>query len=163
MPEIPTAWIAIPAILALIGFIFWFGNWHGAVNSDRAKFAKFIDEIRGDIKKILGRLPPTPVSGTSPLQLTDIGEDISRRLKARDWAQRIAPTLTEKVAGKLPFEVQDFCFEYVKKTFEPTDDQDKELRMAAYEHGLTKDLVLDVLVVELRDRLLESAGLESPD
>ena len=111
-------------------------------------------EIRDDIKQIFSRLPPVPVSNESPLQLTDLGKNISSTLKGRDWAKRTASELVKQIQDKKPFEIQEFCFDYVQKEFKPTSDQDERIRACAYENGLKREQVLEVLVIELRDAIL---------
>ena len=165
-------WINTPAIILVIlavgGLIFKSGQWIQRVNSDRKSFQAFMDEIRSDIKeirddikRIFGRLPSTSITGSSPLKLTDIGEAISRKLDAKSWAKETAPELIPALRQKRPYEIQDACFKYVKETFAPDDEQLVELQACAYEKGIKLEAVLDVLAVELRDRLL--ALLHEPD
>lgn len=140
----------------------------------REEFHGYLEEIRKDvrenrettrkigedvevIKATLARFPSAAVSDSSPLHLTDIGESISDALQAREWAERTAAGLGERVKGKRPYEVQDISFEYVKNEFKPTDEQEVEIRTCAYEKGVKRDIVLDVLAVELRDALLKDA------
>ena len=112
-------WWVMPSIVAAVvaaaALIFKIGRWVGSVDSDRDKFRAFMEEVRSDIKEILGRLPPVPVAGGSPIQLTDLGRDISKTLQARAWAERTAAMLGERVKGKSPYEVQGICYDYVKK------------------------------------------------
>ena len=86
-------WLNTPLILTVflivLGVFTSIGIWIGKVNSDRASFKDFMKEIRKDIKTILGRLPPGPVTGSSPLQLTDLGESISQTLEARNWQNEL--------------------------------------------------------------------------
>lgn len=205
------AWWVLPsvtlAVIAVAVLIFKAGRWVDAVDSDRAQFRDFMQEIRDEfhafrkemrdefrtfrkemreefhgylveirkdirenrettrkigedvevIKATLARLPSAAVSDSSPLHLTDIGESISDTLQAREWAERTAAGLGERVKGKRPYEVQDISFEYVKNEFKPTDEQEVEIRTCAYEKGVKRDIVLDVLAVELRDALLKDA------
>ena len=95
--------IVIPVVLGILGFVFWFGKWVGAVNTDRTMFGNFVNEIRSDIKKILGRLPQVTVASTSPLRLTKIGEAISEKLEAGNWAKETALSVASKIEGKQPF------------------------------------------------------------
>ena len=154
-------WWVVPsivvAVMAAAALIFKIGRWVGSVDSDRDKFRAFMEEVRKDIKEILGRLPPVPVAGGGPIQLTDLGRDISETLQAREWAERAAAALGERVKGKPPYEVQDICYDYVKKEFHPTDEQEAKIRTCAYENALDRDKVPDVLAIELRDVLLKGA------
>ena len=81
MPEWITDPRAIAAVVTAIGGI---GYWIGQVNSDRKNFKTFMAEVRDDMAEIrkkfdtiLLRLPPRPVTGGSPLRLTDLGDEIA--------------------------------------------------------------------------------------
>lgn len=126
------------------------------IRENREFSQKISRDVEG-IKATLGQLPSTAISDSSPLHLTDMGESISATLQAREWAERTAAALGERVKGKRPYEVQDISFEYVKNEFRPTEEQEVEIRTCAYEKGVKRDIVLDVLAVELRDVLLKAA------
>ncbi len=119
---------------------------------DRSEILGLIKEIREDIKNIFLRLPPAPVAGSSPLRLTDFGNQISSSIKAEEWANELAPTLLDDVQGKQPFEVDEFCQDYVQQKL--SDLWQGKVAGCAYEFGIDKDGVLAVLRVVLRDELL---------
>ena len=154
MQTILTIFGIFAGAIAVLTLVFKIGDWKGHVDSDREAFKKFIEEIRNDIKKILERLPASTTSGSSPLQLTELGKSISEELKAFDWAKQIAPELIRRVKGKHPYEIQEFCLDYVTREA-VTEDMSKEIQTCAYENGVEKEEVLKVLAVELRDELLE--------
>ncbi len=60
------SWWVIPsiivAVIAVLALIFKIGKWVESVDSDRKDLGEFIKEVRGDIKEILNRLPPSSVS-----------------------------------------------------------------------------------------------------
>lgn len=148
-PLILVAFLAVGSVLVSIGV------WVGSVNADRKSFKEFMNEVRNDIKKILARLPAPTIESGSPIRLTDLGRSVADDLDVGKWVEQVAPSLTARVKGKPPFEVQNFCFDYVKDEFEPDEKQLRKLQMCADENGIDLDAVLDVLAVELRDRLLE--------
>ena len=151
----PVVWIGIISVMSvLIGAIFGIGRWVGTVNANQTSFKAFMTEVRDDIKQILTRLSPATVTSGSPLRLTDLGRAISQTLDASEWAEGIAQTLTERIKGKQPYEIQDFCLEYIGHEFKPTAEQDAKIKACAYENGITSEKVRDVLAVELRDKLL---------
>lgn len=167
-------WVGSPLIvvagLAAASALTSIGIWVGKVNSDQNAFIEFMQEIRTDIKEIRAsihaifiRLPSSPVTGDSPLRLTGLGKSISKALSGRAWAEELAPELAERVRGCQPYEIHDVCFDYVRNEFEPTADLDAKIRACAYEHAMSRDQVLDVVAVELRDRLLELAGTPASD
>ena len=111
-------------------------------------------EVRDDIKEILGRLPSPTVTDASPLQLTDCGKSISERLGAVALAQGLAPRLQAQIEGQTPYEIQEKFFDYVRHEYEPPDEVETRIKTCAYDHGIKRGQVLDVLAVELRDMLL---------
>jgi hypothetical protein len=145
--------VIVISALAAIGAVFAVGKWVGAVNSDRTSLGEFIKEIREDIKKILGRLPPVPVTGASPRTLTDLGRSISIRINAPALAQKLAPELMETLKNKQPYEIQEACFDYVGENV-LTAEHLADFKACAYENGIEIKGVLDVLAVELRDEIL---------
>ena len=151
----PLFWIAFLSLLSVAaGAIFAFGQWKGKVDSDRASFKGFMTEVRNDIKEILGRLPSHTLTGSSPLRLTDLGRTISERLDAPALAQDLAPFLQERIKGKTPYEIQEMCFDYIRHEYKPPDEVEALIKTCAYDNGIDRGQVVDVLAVELRDRLL---------
>ena len=144
----------LTAILALIAAAFKFGSWYGEVNSDRILFKEFMAEVRKDINNILIRLPPLPTTGESPIRLTELGEQISKDIDAKDWAAEMARELIGQTEGMNPFEIQTISFDHAKK-FEPDDALLTKMQLSAFESGIDLDGVRSVLGVELRDCLLQ--------
>ena len=107
--------VIITGTLAVVGVIWRFGVWMGAVNEHMSQVVKFMEEIRDDIKQIFRKLPNTPVSSQSPLQLTELGKSISEKLRGKEWAKNTAPKLMDKIRGKPAYEIQEFCFSYVAR------------------------------------------------
>ena len=151
-------WLANPLVwIGIVAVVFGIGKWVGSVNADRKSFKEFMDEVRDDIKEILQRLPPPrPVTGGSPLTLTDLGRKISERLGAGKLADSLVPLLREQADGKDPYEIQELCFDYVRNTYTPPPHVEALIRMCAFDNALKREQVLDVLAVELRDRFLRS-------
>lgn len=156
---VPIVLVAIAAVTAVGKLLYWMGE----VNVDRNGVNGFMKEIRDDIKKILRRLSAPTIKSGSPIQLTELGRSISDDLHARDWVERIAPSLTQRVKGKRPFEIQNFCFDYVKDEFEPNAAQLVQLQESAYDNAIDLDGVLDVFAIELRDKLLELVRVPTPN
>ena len=90
----------------------------------------------------------------SPLHLTDKGTRISEKLDAKAWADRISESLKDRVQDKQPYDVQDICFDDVRNELTLDEEQDVPIKTCAFEHGIAAGQVLDVLAVELRDKLL---------
>ena len=127
-------------------------EWKEQAERDRSVTQEFMREIRDDIKNIFSRLGPAPVVGKSPLQLTDFGETIAAHVAAYQWAQSLAPTLIDRVEGKQPFQIDEFCDSYVSNELD--EAMETLVSSASYQHALSKDGVRSVLRVVLRDELL---------
>ena len=163
----PLVWIGVLSVTAVvIGAIFGIGQWKGRldaemstlrkdIDSDRGVIRDFMTEIRADIKRVFERLPPaSTVAGASPLRLTELGKKISARLDAGAMADSLVPQLRSRVAGMQSYEIQEFCFTYIKDEYEPTEDGKGLILQCAFDNGIDRDEVLKVIAVELRDRLL---------
>ena len=115
-----------------------------------------VTEIRSEVRKILMRLFSASVSSGSPIQLTDLGRDISKTLQVHEWAENVAVKVGEQVRDKQPYKIQEFCFDYVKTEFKPDNELETRIGMCAFENGIDQDGVLDVFALELRDILLKN-------
>ena len=149
MPDIDGR-IVLGAIVALAGAVFWAGR----MTEFKSNTSKMLQEIRDDVKKIFDRLAPTSVTSGSPLRLTELGQKISRELNAQSWAQRVSEDVSGLATGKEPFEVHEISANFVS-SYQFDDKRDAAIRKCAYENGLERKQVLDVLMVVLRDVLLE--------
>ena len=155
----------------VLGIITWRGNraekregwsgWRGSVDQQLTNHDTWFDglkediqAIRSSIQQIFLRLPPNTVGGSSPLRLTDLGEEVAKAIQADTWAKYQAQSLIDKMLDKRPDEIQDFCFEYVKD-YKPDESLDRAIRVAAYNHGIDRSKVLDVLAIVLRDTLID--------
>lgn len=146
-------WIpAVMAGVAVLTLIWKFAEWKGKVDEQRGTVAKFMDEIRSDIKNIFDRLPPAVVTGKSPLHLTDFGEKIAIWMSAATWAAQVAPALRNDVQGKQPFEIDEIAGSYVQKRL--STERNERVRKCAYEFGIPREGVLSALKIVLRDELI---------
>ena len=129
------------------------GEWKGSVNSR-------LDALEKGLKDILDLFLKrgSPIAGsTSPLTLTELGTEIAEEVSAREWAQNLAGTLiTEiiEVIGKHSYEIEEFCFQYTRGEPLLSEEMNQKVKKIAYEKGVTKRDVLDVLALELRDELI---------
>ena len=149
-------WIRTPAIvvaaIAVIGLLWNAARWTSRIDADLISLKQFTQEIRDDIKQIFQRLPATPVTSNSPLQLTEFGEKIAEWLNAKKWASHQAESLLNKIEGMEPFRVDEFRRQYARTGL--SDKWDKKVAMCAYEFGIDKSGIQSVLRVVLRDELL---------
>ena len=124
---------------------------------------KDIRTIQEDIKRLFSIFPSNPFTTDSPIRLNDLGKTISSELDASDWAKGEAESLIDEVRGKQPFEIQDYCFEYVNgRRYLNSEDRIYRAQDSAYNHGLELGQVLRVVGIELRDALLKTLNLPAP-
>ncbi len=156
-----TATLAIVAVGALV---FKFAEWYGSVNADRKKFDKFIEKIENKLDQILDRiskLSHETLETKSPPRLNALGLEVSKELGAPAWAKKIAPELVPQVRGKQDYEIQKLSFDRTRTSTLVDEEMEIKVEICAYERGLVKGDVLDVLAIELRDELLSIAQQSS--
>ena len=157
----PLIVIAVLAVVSAIGGLIWkVATWKTKVDDDRSIFKStlesFMKEIRDDIKTILGRMDPAVASRASPLSLNKLGKSIAEEMGTYQWATNLAPTLLDKVKGMEPFQIDEFCDQYVYS--ELTDHWQGVVAATAYSKGLTRGDVRTVFHITLRDELLRLTG-----
>ena len=151
-------WWWLAAALAAVGLLIKAAHWAGTISEHKSQVTALLEEVRTDIKKILGRLPVDTVASSSPLTLTDTGREVSEVLRVVDWARHQAKYLQSEIAGMSDYEVQQFCFDFITTRYEPAMKQNRAINDVAYAQGLTREQVLKVFALELRDTLLERIG-----
>ena len=125
------------------------------MDADLRTLKGFMEEIRGDIKKIFAKIGPPLVASESPLRLTELGQEVAECLGAHAWAARVAPELLPQVEGLEPYRIDDFANTHV------TNDRsswDEKIAECAFKFGLKRDDVPPVLRIALRDELLRLTG-----
>ena len=158
--------LSIIVILAIAGVVVRLIIWYANVNSDRSSFKEFmtgienkLEEINKHIIEIFKKLPEQATAGASPLELTDFGHAISEIAGAKKIAKRLSEQLREELAGKADFEIQAACEDYMKNRYKPTADEDIKIKKTQYEKAVSREVVLhQVIMIELRDKLMELAG-----
>ncbi len=149
-------------ILAVATALIRAGMWVGGVNEHKRVVTDFMAEIREDIKKLLRRSGSAGVTGDSPLRLNELGDAIAAELDAASWAQQTAARVRDRVEGERPYEIQEFCLEYLdSEEFRPSEEFTVAIRTCAYDHGLDDDQVRFGLAIVLRDELLATTTVHS--
>ncbi len=118
----------------------------------REEVRQDIREVRQDLKTAFLRLGMEPVSGSSPLRLTEFGERIAADFGAKAWAAGVAPQLRAQVKDFEPFEIDEFCNQYVQTKL--SEQERRRVSRCAYTFGIEAEGVHKVLRVVLRDALL---------
>lgn len=144
-------WLLPGAVLTLGVLIWKAARWTGKVDADLGALKDFMEEIRGDIKKIFAKIGPPLVSSESPLRLTELGEKVAECLDAHGWATRVAPDLLPQIEGFEPYQIDDFANTHVTNH---RSEWEQKIAECAFKFGLKRDDVPPVLRIALRDELL---------
>ena len=144
--------------LGVLVVVFQAGGWKKDVDRDRTRVNNTLRVILRRVNALfreierLGAVRNT-TRRTSPLQLTDLGREVSAQLEASQWATETAHALRAEIQGMEPYRIRDFVKEYVDNT--PLgSEMDAKISRCMSEFALDEQQVLDVLAVELRDVLL---------
>lgn len=166
---VSTAVIAITLLIKIFKSLIGIGEWKGGVNVKIKDFEKYIekvdnfmDEMRKKFDDILERTRATTVQNASPKKLTELGQSVSEIIDASNWAEERANELTDEVAGMSAYDIQSHAFQYAKK-YRYEEDMDARIKQCAFEKGIDRDDVIDVLGIKLRDRLLSLHRLPVPE
>ena len=145
-------------------------RWEGEVDTDRTYVKESLDRLQVAADRILRRLvrltgeEGNTVAGRSRLSLTSLWETASDKIRAKDWANELVPTLAAQVEGKVPYEIQEVCMNLVRSPrFSPPAERRGLVLEVAFDHGLHEADVLEVLAIELRDALLALQKAESDE
>ena len=153
MPE----WVAATpwwVFIGIVGALISVGIWIGSVNTHLKSFKDAVSEIRDDIKKILQWMPSKTIDSGSPLKLTTMGDKVSKSIDTISIVKGLATDLRVKADGKLPYDIQELCFDFIRDEYKPSDEVERDIKKCAYDNGIDRAEVLDVLAVELRDEIL---------
>ena len=143
-------------IAAAILFTYRIGNWKGVIDTKISGIEKDIIEIKKNINEYL--ILPKVMESKSPLHLNEMGKKIQEEIGTVEMAKEIAPVLRESVKDKVPYEIQEICFNFIEKEYKMSRDIEKRFLNSAYNHGLGRYEVAMVLAIDLRDTLLKEEG-----
>lgn len=148
-------WVIVGLILTVAVALFKGSRWTGRVDDRLDTLSAAVTEIRKVLDSVLERIPKPPaVASGSPLRLTSLGERMRDQIGAGDIADRIAETLRERVSGLSAYDVQEVCFLHVRDEWEPDTETEEAIKQCAFDNGSEREEVLNVIAVEVRDRLL---------
>ena len=152
MPDWVSGTVIAVISVAVVTGVIKFAIWTGRADEKFKNLEDFMSEIRTDIKNIFQKLPPPIAAEKSPIELTEYGEELSKKLHAQDWAEKIAPSVLTQVIGKQPFEIHNFCKEFVQGL---SVAEHSGVFERSYENGITEENMKIVLGLVLRDELLK--------
>ena len=152
---------AAAAVVAIGVAIFKSGMWAGSVNTslNSLKDAVFeikesVGKIRDNINGLLYEITSRTLTPGSPLEPNELGQKVSESIDAPAIVKGLAPGLLERADGKPPYDIQEMCFEFIRDEYKPVEDIEKKIKQCAYDNGISRADVMDVLAVGLRDEIL---------
>lgn len=152
-------WMLVGTFVAVATVVFYIGKWVGGINAFKSAALGLLNDIRNDVRTLLDRVPAVHIARGSPLRLTELGKSVSTALDAPAWMGALAAELAERIAeATSPYDIQEFCLAYMRDEFDATADQIARIKQCAYDSGLEKQHVLEILALELRDKLLAQHG-----
>ena len=151
-------WLSVATVLVCIGI--WVGTVSTGLKTTRGALTEIrsdIRDIRHDVASLLRGLLPdrSLLTNDSPLRVTALGEKIARQIGAEEVVTQMARHVRPRVIGKSEYEVQEECFSYLRDQYRPQHNVEERILKSAYDHGLSRGQVIDVLAVMLRDELLK--------
>ena len=130
-----------------------------------------VDEMRRDLAYLKGsldilRTPEQLLKAHSPISLTDEGKRVAMELGAetmisRNW-QNILTIMDADLAGKTPYDIQQYCLEEVSvqpERFFPKEDLDA-IKKYAYSHGRPVELYTRMIGILIRDAYLKYRDID---
>jgi len=118
-------------------------------------------EFRQKVDELVRRSRSTMTVG-SPIQLTKLGENVSATVRAPAWAEEHAVSLAKQFKGVSAYDIQTYSFQYAQD-FEWDQGMDTLIKKAAFEEGISRGEVIDVLGIELRNEILCMMDISVPD
>ncbi len=145
-------------VVTIIGGVVKFSRWTSRVDTKLELFVPFMDEIRKDIKDLFKALGSPVTESASPIQLNEIGQRFSKQIGAADWARKVAADEIDVIKHKEPYQIHEFCIGYVEELFKSDKEeieQTKQIRKLAYEAGISRKQLTQILTIELRDAFIK--------
>ena len=180
--------LSIPTlIIAAISFAYWFGgrknHWDQAASdvrglkpdvsdlkhnmsglkSDVGDLKEDISAIKSFVETLKTLLRPLfDISTASPLKLTDSGEKTAKSIHAYQLAEKYGDRVSlEKDANA--YQIQQACFAFSEKELLSQLDKNERqhLEKQAFEQGTNVAHFLKIIGILIRDRVLQSRGMQS--
>ncbi len=153
---------ALSFLLKHILKILRIGVWIGKVDTKISEFDKFMKRVDDSLKPIDGKftkifdtlIKKQAIASDSPLQLTNFGNEISDTVGVEELARELAPELFDELASKDEYTIQERCSEYVRNEWQPSSEIETVIRKTAFQEGIDRKVVLDVIAIVLRDRII---------
>lgn len=156
-------------LVTKFGGVIWnVSAWKTGVDNTLEYLKDAIKRLEIRIETILQRLPrsvnPAMIEGHSPLQLTELGKQISTDIDAERIAERYLLALTEAYRSMNQYEIQEACFDYAATQIMPDlkahdPEKAKALALYAFNTGKMLDELLQIIGIVLRNKVCKKLGI----
>ena len=154
-------------------------SWKQTVDSELKRQENELDDLEkrfGRFEEKIDRLTELMISSfndrriiqsTSPLTLTDYGEELAEKANAEIIAERYAGQLFKEIENLNEYQIQEFCFDFTKQKLledlKTNDHEDFEvISRLAFNEGIEIDKVTRVIGLVLRDQLIKMKYKKGP-
>jgi len=160
----------IGGVIVLLRTVFAVNKWiiHVNAHTDSAEEIKGkIDDLQTTLERKIDRVMNIavlafvrsrnePVVETkSPPRLAKFGKEISSELKLESVAQGLARELAQQIIDKEDYEIHEFSANFARGEYIPSSQDDENFKKYSFSKGVPREIILEVLAIELRDKLLQ--------
>ena len=156
-------WAAAGIVAALVSIGVWVGTVITNLSSLKEAVRRIedsVDKIRENINGLLHELTSKTLNPGSPLEPNELGQEVSKSIDAPSIVKGLALGLRERADGKPSYDIQEMCFYFIRDEYKPVEDIEKKIKQCAYDNGISRADVMDVLAVKLRDEIFRLIGKE---
>ena len=153
------------------------GEWKGTVEKTLKDLAQKTEALTQRVDKLTQRVDKltqrvdkihevffqrgvaATLENKSPLQLNQLGQDIAKTLDLDALADAHTLLIKDQAEALGPYEIQQLCFRYAQEDLlnelrETSPDQYEAISRTAYQHGISREDILKIVGVLLRDKVL---------
>lgn len=161
------------ALLALavgIWLLWKVPTWKASIEYRLTAVEKSMDEVKQSVANsdrkidaiydfLLRRFGTDIEKSTSPISLTDYGEELARKANAEKIVDRYADRMLRETAGMNTYQTQEHCFAFTKDLLPGELEADDKATFdamtdVAYTDGIPLEKITRVIGISLRDRVL---------
>ncbi len=122
-----------------------------------------MSEILNQTNRVVRSLQIQDLSKTaeskSPRRLSELGHRVSQEINAPVIVEVLLPDVWPEAKDKSPYDVQAMCFDYIFD-WKPTGEVESRIKDSAYQNGISWYETVEVIALQLRDRILERQSQE---
>ena len=173
--NISASLIAIGSMIAFAYFVFkWFAKVNGyekqikEVNTRIDGVNDRLDGVNEHITKIYKLINPDAiVISSSPLQISDIGQEIAKQINADKMFETYKNKLMKKINKKnltTPYDIQNTSMTLVKTELVNmiNTKEINQIKKIAYEENIKLEQIMGIFGVKLRNHILKEKNMEIP-